>query len=170
MGNGSSQKRRFRDLARCGTMHPFPAQGHAASTMPKTAKQAASPRQGRQWLRWLACGGLMLLAPPSPAFAEWQCTLERSYTCDGANDCRPVDGAGIVTLSDDLPRYKRCGVECIEGEVIIRRNFFGSTYKDVQGELPGLTAVRSRSGEYSESTFARDGKLTSLAFGTCLWK
>jgi hypothetical protein len=119
----------------------------------------------RLHLTILAC---LLLAPP--AWAEWHCEIERSFACDSAGACTPETGASRVILRDDDLYYRRCRAECAQTTVSLRRSFFGSTYQDVKGDLPGLTVLRSRSGEYSEHTIGPDGALKNFAFGTCAWR
>lgn len=115
-----------------------------------------------------ACVGL--IAASLPAQAYWQCEIERSFTCNDAGACTKEAAGGTVVIADDKGVYQRCRGACIEGFVIQRRSFFGTTYKDVQGDLPGLVAMRSRSGEYTESTVSLSGKVTAFAFGTCAWR
>ena len=112
----------------------------------------------------------LLLAWPAAGLADWRCEIERSFRCDEQGACTKQAAGGIVVLVDEKGLYQRCESECVEGLVIQRRSFFGTTYKDVQGDLPGLVAMRSRSGEYTESTVTMAGKVTAFAFGTCAWR
>lgn len=113
---------------------------------------------------------LFLLLMTAPAQAEWDCQIERSYNCDDAEKCERADATPRVTLNDQKLTYRWCGDECEAGDVMIRRNFFGSTYRHIEIDKSSRIMVRSRSGEYSEHTMSPDGMVTSIAFGACVWR
>lgn len=113
---------------------------------------------------------LALLLMAGPALAEWECRLERSYKCDSAGKCERNETNPRVWLNDDKLHYRSCLVECEEGAVMMRRNFFGSIYRHVGTDNSARIMMRSRSGEYSEQTTAPGGAVTSIAFGSCAWR
>lgn len=113
---------------------------------------------------------LFLLLLSGPAFAEWDCRIERSYTCVRADKCERDEATQRVTLNDKELTYRACRNECENGDVIIRRNFFGSIYRHVKADASARTMMRSRSGDYSEHTTAPDGTVTSISFGACSWR
>jgi hypothetical protein len=105
-----------------------------------------------------------------PALAEWDCVVERHYKCAQADECERDEAKPRVTLNDDKLIYRSCLVDCEQGNVTMRRNFFGSTYRYVKADLSARIMMRSRSGEYSEHTMTADGTVTSVAFGACSWR
>lgn len=113
---------------------------------------------------------LALLLMSAPALAEWDCQIERSYKCDSAEKCERDEATPRVTLNDKELIYRSCLVECEDGDVMIRRNFFGSIYHHVKADASARTMMRSRSGDYSEHTTAADGTVTGIAFGACSWR
>lgn len=113
---------------------------------------------------------LALLLLAGPALAEWDCQIERSYKCDKAENCERDAATPRVTLNDKQLTFRWCLVECEEGDIIIRRNFFGSIYRHVAADDSARIMARSRSGEYNEHTMAADGTVTSVAFGACVWR
>ena len=116
---------------------------------------------------------ILALALPliaSPALAEWDCQIERSYKCDPAGKCERNETNPRVMLNDDKLIFRSCLGACEEGPVMMRRNFFGSTYRHVKADASQRIMSRSRSGEYSEHTTAANGNVTSVAFGACAWQ
>ena len=113
---------------------------------------------------------LALLFMTGPALAEWDCIIERSYQCDPAGECERDKATARVSLNDEKLTYRSCLGACVEGPVMLRRNFFGTVYRHVKADKSARIMLRSRSGEYSEHTTAPDGTVTSLAIGACAWR
>jgi hypothetical protein len=113
---------------------------------------------------------LVFLLMAGPALAEWDCKIERSYKCNSAGECEREKATARISLNDDKLIYRSCLVTCVEGPVMLRRNFFGSTYRHVNADNSARIMMRSRSGEYSEHTMASDGSVTSIAIGACSWR
>ena len=111
-----------------------------------------------------------LLLLTGPALAQWDCQIERSYKCDSGGKCERDAASTRVILNDENLTYRSCLVACEERVVLLRRNFFGTTYRHVKSDNSARIMIRSRSGEYSEHTTASDGTVTAFAMGACAWR